>query len=283
MRDDRFPFDPLLPREMARRAESAGVSKAETDTVSLLALAVLAGAFVAFGAVFMTVTLSGTSGLLPFGVMRMLGGLAFSLGLILVVVGGGELFAANNLMVMAWVSGAIRLRMLVRVWSIVYAGNFIGAAGTAFLVFLSGHFLFGNGAVGRMALAVADGKCALPFFRALLLGVLCNLLICLAVWLSYSARTVIGKIAAVVPPVTAFVAAGFEHSVANMYLIPAGLLIKWFAGTDAWSLFGATPADFPDLGFGAMLGNLVAVTIGNVIGGGLLVAAAYWFVYLRRN
>jgi formate transporter len=282
MRDERFPFDPLLPREMARKAETVGIARAEMDTFSLLALAVLAGAFIAFGAVFMTVTLSGASGLLPFGLMRMLGGVAFSLGVILVAVGGGELFAANNLMAMAWASGAIRLRLLMRAWSIVYAGNFIGAAGTAFLVFLSGHFLFGNGSVGRMALAVADGKCAIPLFRALLLGILCNLLICLAVWLSYSARTVIGKIAAIVPPISAFVAAGFEHSVANMYLIPAGLLVKWFAGTDAWSLFGATPADFPALTLGGMIGNLVAVTIGNMIGGGL-VAMAYWCVYLRRS
>jgi formate transporter len=283
MRDERFHHDPLLPQEMARKAETVGVAKAEMDTLSLLTLAVLAGAFIAFGGIFMTVTLAGASGLLPFGVLRMLGGLAFSLGLILVVIGGAELFTGNNLMVMAWASGAIPLRSLVRAWSIVYVGNFIGATGTALLVFLSGHYLFGNGSVGRLALAVADGKCALPFFRALMLGILCNVLVCLAVWLSYSARTVIGKVVVIIPPISAFVAAGFEHSVANMYLIPTGLLIKWFAGPNAWALFGADTSDFPALTLGGMIGNLVAVTIGNIIGGGVLVAGVYWFAYLRRR
>ena len=283
MRDDRFYHDPLLPQETAQKAETFGAAKAEMDTLTLLTLAVLAGAFIAFGGVFMTVTLAGASGLLPFGVLRMLGGLAFSLGLILVVIGGAELFTGNNLMVMAWASGAIQHRALLRAWSIVYVGNFIGAAGTALLVFLSGHFLFGNGSVGRMALAIADSKCAIPFFRALMLGILCNVLVCLAVWLSYSARTVIGKVAVIIPPISAFAAAGFEHSVANMYLIPAGLLIKWFAGSNAWALYGADPADFPALTLGGLIGNLVAVTIGNLIGGGVLVAGVYWFVYLRRR
>jgi formate/nitrite transporter len=283
MRDDRLPPDLLLPPETARMAETIGVAKAEMDTISLLTLAVLAGAFIAFGGIFMTVTLAGAGGLLPFGVLRMLAGLAFSLGLILVVIGGAELFTGNNLMVMAWASGLIPLRELLRAWSIVYLGNLIGGAGTALLVFLSGHFLFGNGSVGRVALAVADLKCAIPFFQAVVLGILCNVLVCLAVWLTYSATTVIGKIAVIVPPISAFVAAGFEHSVANMYLIPAGLLIKWFASPDAWALFGTDIADFPDLTFGAMIGNLVAVTIGNMIGGGGLVAGVYWFVYLRQR
>jgi formate/nitrite transporter len=283
MRDERFHHDPLLPAETARKAEAVGVAKAEMDTLTLLALAVLAGAFIAFGAIFMTVTLAGSAGLLPFGVLRMLAGVAFSLGLILVVIGGAELFTGNNLMVMAWASGAIPLRALMRAWSIVYVGNFVGAAGTALLVFLSGHYLFGNGSVGRVALAVADMKCAIPFFRALMLGILCNVLVCLAIWLSYSARTVVGKVAVIVPPISAFVAAGFEHSIANMYLIPTGLLIKWFAGAEAWALLGADTADFPALSLGAFFGNLAATTIGNMIGGGGLVAGVYWFVYLRRR
>jgi formate transporter len=277
-----FDHDPLLPPEMAAKAETVGVAKAHMDTLTLLTLAVLAGAFIAFGAIFMTVTSAGANGVLPFGVVRLIGGVVFSVGLILVVIGGAELFTGNNLMVMAWASGAVSTGALLRAWALVYAGNFVGAVGTAVMVFLSGHFLFGGGAVGKVALAVAEAKCALPAFEAVMLGILCNVLVCLAVWLSYSARTVIGKVAVIVPPISAFVAAGFEHSVANMYLIPAGLLVKWFAGTDAWSLFGATPADFPALTLGGMIGNLVAVTIGNMIGGGL-VAMAYWCVYLRRS
>lgn len=263
--------DPLLPPEMALKAEHVGVAKATMDFWSLLALAVLAGAFIAFGALFMTVTVAGAADALPYGVVRLLGGLVFSLGLILVVIGGAELFTGNNLMVMAWAGGLIKLRALLRAWTIVYAGNFIGAVGTAGLVFLSGHVTAGNGIIGRTALAIAEGKVAIPFFEAMALGVLCNVLVCLAVWLTYSARTVTGKVLVIVPPIAAFVAAGFEHSIANMYFIPLGLLIAWTG--DAAS----------GLSLGGLAMNLIPVTIGNMIGGGLLVGVVYWFVYLRNR
>lgn len=263
--------DPLLPPEMALKAEHVGVAKATMDFWSLLTLAVLAGAFIAFGALFMTVTVAGASDLLPYGVVRLLGGLVFSLGLILVVIGGAELFTGNNIMVMAWAGGLIKLPALLRAWAIVYVGNFIGAIGTAGLVFLSGHMDAGNGIVGRTAMAIANAKVAIPFVEAVMLGILCNVLVCLAVWLTYSARTVTGKVLVIVPPITAFVAAGFEHSIANMYFIPLGLLMTWF---------GDAPAGLTVSG---LTMNLIPVTIGNIIGGGLLVGVVYWFVYLRNR
>lgn len=281
--DDHFHHDPLLPQEMALKVEQIGVAKARLDSLSLLTLAVLAGAFIAFGAIFMTVTVAGASEALPYGVVRLLAGLVFSLGLILVVIGGAELFTGNNLMVMAWASRQITLRALLRAWGIVYIGNFIGALGTAVAVFLSGQHAFGNGAVGRAVLNIAQAKATIPFVDAIFLGLLCNVLVCLAVWLSYSARTVVGKVMVIVPPIAAFVAAGFEHSIANMYLIPAGLLIKWFGDDAVWQAIGAAPADYATLTLGGLGANLVPVTIGNMIGGGVLVGAVYWFVYLRKR
>ncbi len=232
-------IDALLPGAMALKAEQLGANKARLDTLSLIALVVLAGAFIAFGAIFSTVTAAGAGDALPYGVVRLLVGLVFSLGLILVVVGGAELFTGNNLMVMAWAGRVITLRALLRAWGIVYIGNLIGAVGTALLVFLSGHYSFGGGAVGKSALMTAAAKAQLPFFEALVLGVLCNVLVCLAVWLSYSARTVTDKVLAVIPPIAAFVAAGFEHCVANMYFLPIGLMIKKWAGEDFWHAIGA--------------------------------------------
>ena len=276
-------IDALLPPEMAEKAEHIGAAKARLDTLSLLTLAVLAGAFIALGALFSTTTVAGTAGVWPFGVVRLLAGLAFSLGLVLVVVGGAELFTGNNLMVMAWAGRMISLGALFRAWVLVYVGNLIGAVGTAVLVFVSGQYGFGGGVVGKTALSIAAAKAALPLGEALVLGILCNVLVCLAIWLSYSARTVIGKIFAVVPPVTAFVAAGFEHSIANMYFLPIGLMIKAWAPDTFWQSIAAVPSDFASLTALAALANIVPVTIGNIIGGGALVGGIYWFVYLRKR
>lgn len=275
-------FDLLLPQEMAEKAEHVGATKARLDTVRLFVLAVLAGAFIALGAMFSTVV--GTdAAALPFGVGRLLMGVVFCLGLILVVVGGAELFTGNNLMVMAWAGRKISTLELLRAWGIVYAGNFAGGIGTAVLVFLSGQHALHNGAVGRTALNLAAAKVALSFEEALFLGVLCNVLVCLAIWLTYAARTASGKILAILFPITAFVAAGFEHSVANMYVLPYALLVKWGAGEAFWALLPAGSAHYPSLGIATMAANLVPVTIGNVIGGGLLVGLVYWFVYLRKS
>jgi formate/nitrite transporter len=273
-------LDALPPPAMAARAEEVGTAKASLASPKLLVLAVLAGAFIAMGAVFATTTTAGSADL-AFGVSRLLAGLTFSLGLILVVVAGAELFTGNNLVVMAWAGRRVSTSRLLWTWLLVYAGNFVGASASAVLVFLSGQHELGDGAVGEQALAIAVAKTDLDFGQAVLLGALCNALVCLAVWLTYSARSTTDKILAIIPPIAAFVAAGFEHSVANMYFIPAGLLIKeddaWLAGLDlAPDLSGLTWTGF-------LVDNLVPVTIGNVVGGTIMVGALYWFVYLRRD
>ena len=272
-------LDSLAPREMARKAEQVGSAKAGMSALDVFALAVLAGAFIAMGAIFATtVTAGGAS--LPYGVSRLLAGLAFSLGLILVVVAGAELFTGNNLIVMAWASRKVSTAHLLRNWAIVYTGNFTGAIATAGMLFLGKQYTFGKGAVGEQALSIATAKTGLGFVQALVLGAFCNALVCLAVWLSYSARTVADKILAIVPPIAAFVAAGFEHSVANMYFIPLGLFVK------SDSAFSAQHgvAGMEHLTWGRFFGsNLLPVTIGNVVGGALMVGAIYWFVYSRHK
>lgn len=273
-------IEALLPAEVAERAETLGARKARYDIVTLTALAVLAGAFIAFGAMFSTTILSGSSEA-PWGIARFVAGVGFSVGLILVVVGGAELFTGNTLMVMALASRRIGLAEMLRAWAIVYVGNLIGAVGTAVLVFLAGQYLLNGGNVGAVALGIARSKTTLPFAEAVFLGILCNVLVCLAVWLSYSGRSVTDKILAIILPVAAFVAAGFEHSVANMYFIPLGLLIVNAAPEAFWSMTGFAPADFTAVDLGGFLANLIPVTIGNIIGGGVLVGLVYWFVYLR--
>ena len=264
-------FDALLPDAMARKAEQAGMAKAQRDGLRLFMLAVLAGAFIALGAMLSTVVATGSAAW-PFGVARLLVGLAFSLGLILVVIGGAELFTGDALMVMAVASGKLPIARLLRAWILIYVGNFAGAVGTAVLVFLSGYAALDGGNAGQMVLNIAAAKSQLAPMPAFFLGVLCNVLVCLAVWLSFSARSVADRILAVVPPVTAFVAAGFEHSIANMYFIPLGLMIEAqrgiaVAGLDAMGL----------------VRNLVPVTLGNVAGGAVLVGGVYWLIYLRRS
>jgi formate transporter len=271
-------IDALLPAEMALRAEYVGARKAEMPLLTTVVLAVLAGAFIGLGALFATTVAAGASGVLPFGLAKLLTGIVFSLGLILVVVGGAELFTGNNLIVMAWASGKISTTALLRNWGLVYVGNFVGSIGTAALVFLSGQYTYGGGAVGASLLGIAAAKVNLGFVQALALGVLCNALVCLAIWMSYSARSTIDKIAAILFPIAAFVTAGFEHSVANMYFVPVGILVKnldpAFAVATGLDLTRLTWHDF-------LIHNLVPVTLGNIIGGSVLVAVVYWFVFLR--
>jgi formate/nitrite transporter len=248
------------------------------SAATTLALSVLAGAFIALGAIFAT-TVGAGGAELAYGVSRLLAGLAFSLGLILVVVAGAELFTGNNLIVMAWASGRVPTARLLRNWALVYVGNFAGAIATAGIVFAGRQYEFGKGAVGAQALSIAAAKTNLGFVQAIALGALCNALVCLAVWLCYSARTTADKILAIIPPIAAFVAAGFEHSVANMYFISFGLFVKSDSG------FVAATPDLPALSHltwrSFLVENLVPVTIGNVLGGALMVGAVYWFIYLR--
>jgi formate transporter len=297
-------IDALLPAEMARRAEYLGVRKAEMPFLPMFTLAILAGAFIALGAIFATTVSAGSmtvkaadsatqfsplTASLPYGVVRLLAGMVFCLGLILVIVGGAELFTGNNLIVMAWAGGKVSTVALLRNWVIVYLGNFVGSVATAGMMFLTKQYTFNNGAIGITALSTANTKVHLGFIQAIALGVLCNALVCLAVWMTYSARSAIDKIAAIVFPIAAFVAAGFEHSIANMYFIPIGLFIKSFApeflsDKVVATVLANTGYDLAGLTWGTfLLNNLLPVTIGNIIGGAILVAAVYWSVFLRTS
>ncbi len=288
-------IDALLPQEMATRAEYLGVRKAEMPFLKMFMLAVLAGAFISLGAIFATTVGAGSMAIttptgdtafstgLPYGVTRLLMGLVFSLGLILVVVGGAELFTGNNLIVMAWANGKVTTAALLRNWLIVYVGNFVGSIGTAILMLLSKQYTFGSNAIGITALKIGVAKCDLTFIQAIALGILCNGLVCLAVWLTYSARSTIDKIVAIVFPITAFVAAGFEHSVANMYFVPYALLVKMFDPAFMSKVSDKVPG-LDKLTWQAFwLNNLLPVTIGNIIGGAVLVAAIYWAIFLRSS
>lgn len=271
-------LDALPPADVARKAAALGVAKAHMETLEVFVLSVLAGAFIALGAIFATTVAAG-GGDLPYGVIRLLAGLVFALGLILVVVAGAELFTGNNLIVMAWASRQVSTGALLRNWTIVWLGNFVGAFATAVILVVSRQYELGGGEVGRAALSIASAKTDLGFLQAIALGMLCNALVCLAVWLTYGAHTTTDKILAVIPPIAAFVAAGFEHSVANMYFISVGLLVR----EDEAFVAGLGPApDLDSLSWGAFfLDNLLPVTIGNVIGGAVMVGAVYWAVYLR--
>lgn len=275
-------FDTILPSDMAVRAEQSGVRRASTDHLTVLMLSILGGAFISFGALFATTVSAGTSGM-PYGVAKLLSGVVFSVGFLMVVVAGAELFTGNNLIVMAYASGKIKIRALLLNWLVTFAGNCVGAVATAGLMFYTAQYTFGAGAVGLAALTTANAKAGLAFVPALMLGIMCNALVCLASWMCYSARTTVDRVVIIVPPIAAFVAAGFEHSIANAYFIPMGLFIKAGAGDAFWNSIGKTAADFPDLTWGNLFGNLIPVTAGNIIGGSLLVAAVYWFVYLRKS
>ena len=294
--NETISFDALMPAAMAAKAEDLGVKKAALPALKMFDLAILAGAFIGIGAIFATTVSAGSmavkdaagaaafSTALPYGVTRLLAGLAFTVGLILVVVGGSELFTGNNLIMMAFASKKVSLGGLLRNWGIVYLGNFVGSIVTAYIVFLGKQYSFGNGAIGLTALGIGEAKTSFTFIQAVALGIMCNVLVCMAVWMCYSARSTTDKILAIIPPIATFVAAGFEHSVANMYFIPVSLFIKNFGDASFFEKIGKTAADFPHLTWGNFfIGNLLPVTIGNIIGGAFMVGLIYWFIYLRKT
>ena len=266
-----FGFDAYAPKEIAEKVHDIGVTKSRLPLVSQLTLGMLAGGFIGLGALYFTLVTSDAS--LSFATARLLGGLAFSLGLILVVVAGAELFTGNNLLVMAWASRRITSWELLRNWIVIYLANFIGAFGLVLLVLWSQQWRINNDAVGVTALKIAAAKAALPFWEAFFKGILCNVLVCLAVWLALAGRSVVDKIFAIIFPISAFVAAGFEHSVANMYFIPLGILVQ-----EHVSMPGLPTVSWPGLIF-----NLVPVTLGNIVGGAVMVAAVYYLVYCVRS
>lgn len=276
-------FDAYSPKEIAARVEMLGVGKANLSLMTKFTLALLAGVFIAFGAAFFTLVVHDSK--LSFGLTQVIGGLAFCLGLILVVVAGAELFTGNNLLVMAYVSKKITLFQLLNNWVIVYFGNFLGAISMVIWIYIARHWAVNNALVGAKMLLIANAKVNLTFLSAFSRGILCNALVCLAVWLCMSGRSTTDKILSIIFPITAFVALGFEHSVANMYFIPIGLLLKnnpkvleavWVLTGQAGDFSGLTTQNF-------FFKNLLPVTMGNIIGGGVLVGLVYWFVYLHSK
>ena len=268
--------DAFSPSEIASLVETRGVAKANAPAFTTFVLSVVAGAFIALGAVLSTTVVAGSA--LGYGPTRWLAGVAFSLGLILVVVAGAELFTGNNLIVMSVVAGHIPLARLLRNWAIVYVGNALGALSVVVIVTVAEWWRLGDGAVGVTALSTAAAKTDLSFTAIFGRGILANALVCLAVWLATGGRTVLDKIAAIVFPVSAFVAAGFEHSIANMYFIPMGLVLR--ENEEIVATAHLPSRELASLDLAGLAMNLAASTLGNVVGGSVLVGLVYWFVYL---
>lgn len=254
--------DAFKPAEIAARVQQMGVAKARASALTVLVLSILAGAFISLGALLFLVVITGSE--LGFGLTRLIGGLAFCLGLVLVVIGGAELFTGNNLLAMAWASKLIETGEVLRNWLLVYVGNVIGCLGTIILVLLADTAALSDGAVGQTAISVAAAKADLGFMQALVRGVLCNALVCMAVWLALGGHSVTDKFLALLLPISAFVVLGFEHSIANWFFLPYGMIL-----------------DSASVSLGGAVMNLILVSIGNILGGTVLVAGVYWLAYLR--
>lgn len=278
MPNENLGIDPFAPNQIAHRVETIGIKKATMPARQAFVLAILAGAFIAFGGMYYTTTMTGL-GDAPFGPMRMLGGIAFSLGLVLVIVAGAELFTGNNLITMAWANGHVSGRQLFLNGLVVYSGNLVGSLGMVLLAYLSGYLMGDQWQVGATALKIANAKVNQNFLNAFASGILCNILVCLAVWMCFAARSITAKILIILFPISAFVALGFEHCVANMYLIPIGIIASF--DPMIVEAAGMGGMDLSNLGVSGFLGNLLPVTLGNVIGGAGFVALVYYFIYLR--
>ncbi len=269
----------LTPAQMAKAAEDAAFAKATGNLLKSFLLGLTAGGYIALGFIFFTTSQVGAQDL-PWGVAKVLGGLAFSTGLALVVLTGAELFTSSTLTLTALASGRITWVQLLRNWGVVYAANFVGALTMVALVYLGGTWHSANGGWGKVVLTTASYKLHHTFTEAFVLGILCNLMVCLAVWAAYSGRTTSDKVLAVTMPIALFVASGFEHSVANMFMVPLGILIKDNASADFWSATALDPAAFADLTWAHFLsGNLLPVTLGNIVGGGVMIGVLYWTVF----
>jgi len=275
------PFNLLLPAAMAKVAEDAGIYKATKHPFTTFFLAINAGIFISIAFVFYITATTGTAAM-PYGIAKLIGGICFSLGLMLVVVCGADLFTSTVLIVVAKASGRISWGQLARNWINVYIGNLVGALFFVALMWFAGQYMVANGAWGLNVLQTADHKMHHTFVEAVCLGILANLLVCLAVWMSYSGRTLTDKLVVMILPVAMFVASGFEHSIANMFMIPFAIVIRDFATPEFWQATGTTAAQFHALSVSNFIfDNLIPVTLGNIIGGGVLVGLTYWIIYLR--
>ena len=275
---ENFGSDAYTPKEIAQRIEKISISKSTLDPYRVFALSLLAGAFIAFAAVFYTLVIHDSN--LSSGMTRLLGGLVFCLGLILVIVAGAELFTGNNLLVMACVDKKITIKQLLINWIIVFFGNFLGSLGIVFLIYLSDQWLISDGALGAKAVMIANSKVNLAFIPAFARGILCNSLVCMAVWMCFACHSVTDKILTILFPITGFVAMGFEHSVANMYFIPAGILAQM--NPEIMQVVGSS-VDLSHLNISGFIDNMLPVTLGNIAGGSVFVGMVYWFIYLRTE
>jgi formate transporter len=275
VRDFDAAFDAYSPAEVALRISEFGVGKARLQFTPMCSLGVLGGAFIALGALFYALITSDAG--LSFAVGRLTGGLVFSLGLILVIVAGAELFTGNVLLVMAWADQKVSSLEVLTDWVIIYIANAIGAVMIALIAYWAGLGELNDQAIARHVLSIAQAKASMPFWRAFCAGVLCNVLVCLAIWLAMAGRSVADKVVAIVFPISAFVAAGFEHSVANFFFFAlAG--IYCMVGPN--ELTAALPDNFV---FQALAGNLLPVTLGNIVGGAVLVGLVYHLIYRDRS
>ncbi|PHM48441.1 formate transporter FocA [Xenorhabdus miraniensis] len=275
------PFNLFPPAVMARIADDSGVYKVNKHPAVTYLSAIMAGVFISIAFVFYITATTGTSSI-PYGLAKLTGGICFSLGLMLVVICGVDLFTSTVLTSISKATGRITWSQMFKNWINVYIGNLIGALFFVALVWFSGQYAVANGAWGLNVLQTADHKMHHTFIEAVCLGILANLMVCLAVWLSYAGRSLTDKLFALILPIGMFVASGFEHSIANMFLIPFGIVIRNFAPDEFWVKVGATPEQFPQLTISNFItDNLIPVTIGNIIGGAVLVGLTYWFIYLR--
>ncbi|PSW04051.1 formate transporter FocA [Photobacterium lipolyticum] len=276
-------FDSLLPPQMAEKAADIGVSKATKDPIKSFMLAITAGLHIGIAFVFYTTVTTG-AGDMAWGMTRLVGGIAFSLGLILVIITGGELFTSSVLTLVARASGKITWKSLCVNWTMVYVGNLIGALLLVGIMLVTKQYMSADGGVGINTMKIAQHKLHHDFFQAVALGIMCNVLVCIAVWMTFSGRSLTDKILVTILPVAMFVSAGFEHCIANMFQVPMAIGIKTLASPEFWQMSGMNPADFADLTLGNfIINNLIPVTIGNIIGGGVFVGIGYWLIYLRET
>jgi formate transporter len=274
-------IEPLMPDALALACEKQGLKKANQPLSTQFMLGILGGAFVGIGGMFAMITASGAEGMLSYGLTRLLMGITFSLGLLLVVLAGAQLFTSDCLMVMAWASKRLSLGRAMRVWTTVWAGNFVGSIALAFLLFMAGNYLSGKGEVGATALFFASYKASLPAGKAFFMGIMCNVLVSLAAYLGMAGRSLTDKVLGIVFPISAFIAAGFEHCVANMFFIPYGLFIKFGASEAFWATEAGQRVAGLNIPLDQFAVNMAVVTLGNLVGGGLLVGAFYWLIYIR--
>lgn len=280
---ERRAMEPLTPEQMTRLAEEAGTTKINKKPATTFLLAMTAGAFIAIAFVFYTTAMTGTADM-AWGISHLIGGIAFSLGLILVVVCGGDLFTSTVLTTLAKMNKRVSWFQMFRNWGIVYAGNMVGASIFVLLIWNAGVYLNAGGNWGHTVLNIAQHKIHHSFTEAVTLGILCNIMVCLAVWMTYACRTVADKFLVLVLPVAMFVATGFEHSVANMFMIPLGIVVKSSASVEFWNIIGVSREAFADLTVSNyLLKNLIPVTLGNIIGGGVFVALTYGKIYPKKK